>query len=342
MKLSNAFQKLSKNSEKLKRYYQYAITKITPKKWHEKKMELLLNERFLKASSCEKNRILEIVNYYNKVNNKFSIDQKTPIYQAARLKKEGSWFYHYDLTMQLAAFSGDLLFHYLPGDVQSIPSAPTLVKSRPISDANENSILLKLNTIRHFNFVKDPFQYADKKDVLVWRGACYQTHRRYFIENFHSHPLCNVGDTSRDADLGKKPFMSIHEQLTYKFILSIEGNEVASNLKWIMASNSLCFMVKPKFETWFMEGTLTPGIHYVELKEDYSDLDEKINFYLENEDDAITIIKNANDYVKPFLDHDREALISHLVLQKYFLDSGQYSKINHLISIDSYIKNECL
>jgi hypothetical protein len=333
MNLSNTFQKFSKNSEKLKRYYKYARTKTTPKKWHERRMKLLFNERYLQAPSCEKNSILKRLNYYNKVNHTFSIDQKLPIYQATGLKKEGSWFYHYDLTMQLAAFSGDLLFHYLPGDVQSIPSAPTLVKSRPILDANENSILLKLNTIRHFNFVKDPFQYADKKDMLVWRGACHQPHRRFFIENCFSHPRCDVGDTRKDAGLGKQSFMSIQDQLKYKFILSIEGNEVASNLKWIMASNSLCFMVKPKFETWFMEGTLSPGVHYVELKEDYSDLDEKITFYLENKDDATAIIKNANDYVRPFLDHDREALISHLVLKKYFSNSGQSSEFNHLTSV---------
>lgn len=330
MNLSNIFQKLSKNSEKIKRYYNYAKKKVVPKKWHNKKIKSLFNEKYLQASPYEKNDILSRLNYYNKIHTSFSIDKSLPVYQTINLKKEGSWFYHYDLTMQLAAFSENLLFHYLPGDIQTIPDAPTLVKSRPISDNNENSVLLKLNTIRHFNFVQDPFQYEDKKDMLVWRGACHQPHRRFFIEQFSSHPRCDVGDTRKDASLGKQPFMSIRDQLKYKFILSIEGNEVASNLKWIMYSNSLCFMVKPKFETWFMEGKLIPGVHYVELKKDYSDLEEKMDFYLKNKDAAAKIIDNANNYIKPFLDHDREALISYLVLQKYFVDSGQPLETNYL------------
>ena len=71
------------------------------------------------------------------------------------------------------------------------------------------------------------------------------------------------------------------EQLQNKFILCIEGNDVASNLKWAMSSNSLVFMTKkPKFETWFMEGTLIPGHHYVEIKDDYSDMIEKMDYYL--------------------------------------------------------------
>ena len=50
--------------------------------------------------------------------------------------------------------------------------------------------------------------------------------------------------------------MTINEQLHYKFILCSEGNDVASNLKWVMSSNSIAVMPKPKFETWFMEGIL--------------------------------------------------------------------------------------
>lgn len=327
MNLSKRLQKNSKNLEKLKIYSKYAALRLTPKAYHKKKIKFLFEKHYAQASAYEKKEISQRVNYYNKLNNQFKINKELPTHQVLKIKKTGSWFYHYDLTMHLAPFTENSLFHYIPGDVQTIPNAPTFVKSRPISQKNKNSVLLKLNSIRHFNFIEDPFKYSEKKDLLVWRGACYQPHRHYFIENFHSHPLCNVGDTSRDAELGKKQFMSIKEQLQYKFILSIEGNEVASNLKWIMSSNSLCFMVKPKFETWFMEGLLIPNVHYVELKEDYSDLDDKIIYFLKNEHAAARIIKNANDYIKPFLNHDRETLISYLVIQKYFLKSNQNIEI---------------
>jgi hypothetical protein len=76
-----------------------------------------------------------------------------------------------------------------------------------------------------------------------------------------------------------KHFMSIEEQLQHQFVVSVEGIDVATNLKWIMASNSLCLMRRHRFETWFMEGALVPGYHYVELADDHSDLPEKIRYY---------------------------------------------------------------
>ena len=52
-----------------------------------------------------------------------------------------------------------------------------------------------------------------------------------------------------------RPKLSILEQLEYKFVLCLEGNDVATNLKWVMSSNSLAVMPKPRYETWFMEGS---------------------------------------------------------------------------------------
>jgi len=44
----------------------------------------------------------------------------------------------------------------------------------------------------------------------------------------------------------------------YKYILSIEGNDVASGLKWQLYSNSVVFMRKPKIVSWAMEDKLIP------------------------------------------------------------------------------------
>ena len=96
--------------------------------------------------------------------------------------------------------------------------------------------------------------------------------------------------------------MTINEQLHYKFILCLEGNDVASNLKWVMSSNSIAVMPKPKFETWFMEGILVADHHYILIKDDYSDLEEKLNFYIENPKKASSIIENAHKHVSQFQD----------------------------------------
>jgi hypothetical protein len=94
-----------------------------------------------------------------------------------------------------------------------------------------------------------------------------------------------------------KPHISMYDHLNYKFILAIEGYDVATNLKWIMSSNSLAVMPRPTYETWFMEGTLIPGYHYVEIRPDYSDLEERMRYYIEHPDEAEAIIAHAHEYV---------------------------------------------
>ena len=97
--------------------------------------------------------------------------------------------------------------------------------------------------------------------MLVWRGSLKsgcQQNRTNFINKFTNNNLLNItGD-----------FMTIREQLKYKFIVSLEGNDVATNLKWLMSSNSVCIMRKPTCETWFMEGTLGANYHYILIEDD--------------------------------------------------------------------------
>lgn len=117
--------------------------------------------------------------------------------------------------------------------------------------------------------------------------------------------------------------MPLAGQLRYKFILSLEGNDVATNLKWIMASNSVCMMRRPRYETWFMEGRLRGGEHYIELDDDFSDLDEKIRHYLLRPRETERIIANARHHVTQFTNPRIERIVSLLVLQKYFRMTGQ-------------------
>ena len=63
-------------------------------------------------------------------------------------------------------------------------------------------------------------------------------------------------------------------------------------------------------------------MQYVQVSDDFSDAEDKINFYLSNPNMAINIIKKAHEHVDQFRDLKREKLISMLVLKKYFSFSG--------------------
>ena len=120
-----------------------------------------------------------------------------------------------------------------------------------------------------------------------------------------------------------KPFLSISQQLRYRYIVSLEGNDVATNLKWILNSNSLCLMPLPTYETWFQEKQLEAGVHYVPLDPDFADVTDKVRYFERHPAEAQRIIAAANAYCRQFSNEQDEQAISVLVLYKYFVLSGQ-------------------
>jgi len=267
--------------------------------------------------------ILDRVNYYNKLDHSFSLENDgIKIKQYKFFPKTLSSVYFFDAYEYIRFFPVANKFSFVFGDVTHIPSVPSIVKSRPVAGDNRNSVILKLEKLRHFVFIKDKIPFRNKDNKIIFYGEIHgKPHRMDFMEKYFAHPECICGDVSHHKSIPKEWFakkISIKKHLTHKFILSLEGNDVATNLKWIMSSNSLAVMPKPKYETWFMEGRLIPDFHYVEIKADYSDLIERMHYYMENPAEAERIIKNANDYISQFKNKKRESIISLMVLQKYF------------------------
>lgn len=320
-----AYDQAKKNSYKFRCYLKGLINDLVPKVYWRHSLNRIL-QRYESLSTVEKQKVMNRVNYYNKLIHNFSFPEKLDF---SHQKYQGvtSQAYMMDFKYLMNFFPDDVNFSYLFGDIVEVPDFPTFLKSRPIlaEQQNENSVLLKLNKIRHYYVVHDKYIFEEKIPRLVWRGKSNQPERVELLRRFHGSQICDVGDTHYKAKrtIYEKPFMSIPEQLQYRYVLSIEGKDVATNLKWIMASNSVCFMRKPRFETWFMEGTLKPDHHYVLLKDDHSDLEEKVEFYNQHPQEAKQIVENANHYVSQFFDEDRELMVSLLVVKKYLELSGQ-------------------
>ncbi|MFT7071537.1 glycosyl transferase family 90 [Patiriisocius sp. Uisw_017] len=267
-------------------------------------------------------KVMSRVNYYNKLKKKVELTSGALKSSDLTIKK-GFKTYFFDLYEYNRFFNQNLKGHYLFGDITHIPKEPGLVKSRPISDDNAYSVVLKWNKLRHFVHVKnDKKSFSQKKNMLVGRGKVHSTqlNRIQFLEKYYGHPMCDIGKVNDNLlnPKWKVNRMTIDEHLEYKFILCLEGNDVATNLKWVMSCNSLAIMTKPKFETWFMEGLLIPDYHYVLIKDDYSDLESKLAYYINNPDKADNIIKNSNDFVAQFQNKHLEDLISLMVLDKYY------------------------
>ncbi|MEI6891075.1 MAG: glycosyl transferase family 90 [Pontiella sp.] len=295
---------------------------LVPKAWFRSR----LAHKLAKIEHYDSQPIHERVNYYNKIETPFNVSPEALDLKSIPLSKKSA--YYYDMRALLRHYPASVRIDYKFGDVRNTAVIPTLVKSRAIAGDNDNNILLKLNQVRHFLPIEDNVCYEGKRDLLVWRGGAKKQWRKDFLRDYWNHPLCNVGMVngprhSDDREEWMRPKMSIAEQLQYKFILSMEGNDVATNLKWIAQSNSLCFMTRPKFETWMMEGHLIGGKHYVELRDDYADLAEKIEYFTSNPDAAKEMIRNFQDYYRQFTNSELEELISLMVVKKYLECSGQ-------------------
>lgn len=274
------------------------------------------------------------LNYYNKLNDDTPLGESAITLEELKMPKR-SRVYYFDTVEFTRFFDPQLKANFLFGDITHVPDVASITKSRPINVVNKNSVILKLEKSRHFMFVKYDKPFQEKKNMLIWRGVTAnktksREHRVKFMEMYFNNPVCDLGKINEGGgpDIWKRGKLTIDQHLEYKFILSLEGNDVASNLKWVMSSNSIAVMPKPKYETWFMEGTLLPDYHYIEIKDDYSDLEEKINLYIQNTDKALDIIKNAHDYVNQFRVKGREELLSLLVLEKYFVKTGQMKPLS--------------
>ena len=291
-----------------------------PRRYFQAQLESLLRD----VSESARATVEDRVSYYLKKNTDFVVsDRSRRLSEIPPTKKSA---YYFDLRRVVRYFPDGARFDYEFGDVVHVPDVPTFVKTRPLGVENENSVLLKLNTPRHFLRTRDRTEYETKKDGLLWRGTAHTAPRDAFIERYHDRPGFDVGQTNVDeraAPARVKPFMSIPDQLQYKFIMSIEGNDVASNLKWIMSSNSVCVMAAPRNESWFMEGRLIPGEHFVQVKDDFSDVEEQVHALIERPEKSRHIIANAKAHSAQFTDAGMERLVSLKVLEKYFRLSGQ-------------------
>ena len=276
-----------------------------------------MNRLKAKLSDKDLSNIATRVNYYCKEQNLNSLSNCTFIKNLQKPKTPKS--YYFDTYEYARFFEHSKPIDFVFGDVIHIPDTLSIVKSRPVSEYNQNSVLLNLDKVRHFVWIKNDKPFSQKKNLLIGRAAIYQKHRFDFYEKYFNHKLCDLGQVNLIG--GKKewikPKISLKKHLDYKFILSLQGNDVATNLKWIMSSNSIAVMPKPTIETWFMEGTLIGGKHYIEIKPDYSDLEEKLIFYINNPEKCEEIVNNAHQHCQQFFNKHAEDLCSLMVLERY-------------------------
>lgn len=273
----------------------------------------------------DKDEIMRRVDYYNRLapSSALSASRCRPLSAHTCRLHNGPSVYFFDTFEFLRYFPKHFCWAHEPGDVRALFETPTIVKTRPLVHADSrfaNSVLLNLDKVRHFFFVNDKIPFARKRPTVLFRGNIDDKPDRIrFVRMFKGRKGFDVGAIGGNPEprmMGDK--LSISGHLKYRYVMSLEGNDVATNLKWLMSTNCIAVMPRPTCESWFMEGTLIPDYHYIEIKPDFSDVEERIAYYEQHPDETRQIIEHAHDYVRQFRDKERERIIAYLVVRKYF------------------------
>ncbi len=216
----------------------------------------------------------------------------------------------------------DTVFPFYYGETGYTGDIPCIRKSRRADDTT--SVIYNFRTLRltaPCDIVREnDIPWAQKEDNVVWRGATTGEEQRVnFVEKYFDKfdvGFATIKQKPEKAHL-KKEKVSIKDQLKYKFIISLEGNDVASNLRWVLASNSIPIMTKPHWQSWIMEEKLQPNVHYLELNKDLSNLDELLTWAANNNEACQQIAENGKNYMAQFLDEENDLPVQKLLLEEY-------------------------
>lgn len=79
--------------------------------------------------------------------------------------------------------------------------------------------------------------------------------------------------------------------------MNIDGTVAAYRFPYLLAGDSLVFKQESKYYEFFYKD-LVPGLHYVPVKSDLSDLVDKINWAKEHDEDGLKIVKHARQFAR--------------------------------------------
>jgi Glycosyl transferase family 90 len=252
------------------------------------------------------------------------------------------------------------VFAICTGDNRSRYTFPTFVKSRMIHDRDAPCVLLPLHRRRHWKDFLEigamDVPFRDKDDKLVWRGvttgrfkSCNDAIPR--SSRFHVATLPRRSDidvgyskivqlTADNSDIpldqvraACRPPYPIATQLRSRYLLSLEGNDVATGLKWMLRSNSVVLMPHPTCESWACEGELVPFVHYVPVKDDLSDIEEVLDWCRSHPSDCEEIASSGKRYMGQFMNPRieeeicKEAVSAYLSATRINLSFGLVERI---------------
>ena len=153
---------------------------------------------------------------------------------------------------------------------------------------------------------RDDIKWEDKKSKMFWRGGCHgfgysaydpilKRCQRQILIDLSLQKGIGSGNKWLDA---KASYSSPKKEfLRYKYQIDIDGEVNAwSALWWKLYSNSVVFKVDSHYEQWYYKD-LKEWEHYIPVKGDLSDLEEKYKWAIENDEKCKEIAQKGKEFI---------------------------------------------
>jgi hypothetical protein len=184
------------------------------------------------------------------------------------------------------------------------------------------------------NYMKyEHIQWEDKQPTAVFRGrgtggSNLENNQRFqlakFAEELNDKSILDVGIISANVrdkvnytprltitypKINELPFklgtfMSMNQQMHYKYHLSVQGHAAINRTSYMYKSKSLVIVLEPQFpevsEQWFST-LFEDGFEYIQVKKDFSDIIEKIEWCRNNDDKCKEIMLSAYNNQRKYL-----------------------------------------
>jgi hypothetical protein len=136
--------------------------------------------------------------------------------------------------------------------------------------------------------------WTSKIPQIVWRGTPWYNPfiRGHLLEATKDKPWADV----KSLDwVTKDTYMTVDQMCKYAMTAHTEGGSYSGRLKFLLNCDSLTIIHDLAWRTYFVHLLVDdgPGQNFVAVERDFSDLEEKVEYFLEHPEEAETIVGNA-------------------------------------------------
>jgi serine/threonine protein kinase len=198
----------------------------------------------------------------------------------------------------------------------------------------------------------DIYQIDEKGNYIKDKTRDYyrKHYERYIVDNENGKYIKDRYGYKYVKHGNKIPnFLSPKQQSSYKYIVHVDGHVSAFRLSLELSMGCVILLVDSEWKIWYRDLLLPFGdkydetlAHYISVKEDLSDLIEKIQWCRDNDKKCEQIAKNALHFFRTYLQKDGVLQYMQKILVNLKKEMGTYlynSKTPLQILIEEEYKN---